>query len=132
MEANYQTVYYWDDDERSLAPFRFRDISNHDDDIYVPIVPIIQRYWKERQEELYSYVGYKNSNTYIEGGRVCDNGFNNMLFTTDKYICEYDMYYDEDFIEDGYIYEEDSEKSEDDDKTVTIIDDMVYKKFSYF
>ena len=126
------TVYFWDDDDRSLAPFRFRNIG--EDDTYVPIVPIIQRFWQQQKEELYSFVSYSSKPVIKQTNAHERNTMDVSYPGYDDYYSDYDdnqstEYASSDEIDTNANLE--SEESADDSESNKVLDNMIYKNFSY-
>lgn len=119
-------VENWDDDERSVCkmPYSYKEHCSSDDE-YVPVTSIVRDYFREEKERLYTYstkddVTWDDDNIYIE------------------------PYSEDSFYEDGNDNTEDGDNTDDCEsdylsgekekkkKSITdIIDDDVYKKFSY-
>lgn len=120
-------VENWDDDERSVCkmPYSYKEHCSSDDE-YVPVTSIVRDYFREEKERLYTY-STKDDVTWDDDDNI--------------YV---EPYSEDSFYEDGNDNTEDGDNTDDCEsdylsgekekkkKSITdIIDDDVYKKFSY-
>lgn len=137
-------VENWDDDDRSVCKMPYEYPRNSDCDIYIPITSIITQYYKEENEKLYT-----TNNQLSESESDYSNGFECPEWDAND---SDDSYYGDcrgDFNEDSKISDDEYNSEHSDalfnntvvnlennikDKhkdIVDIIDDSIYKKFSY-
>lgn len=141
-------VEYWDDDERSLCKMPYVHREHHSsDDEYVPVTRIMKEYFIEEKERLYasSYTESDNEEIYVEpysedsyyddednssdtynDNNDDNNHDNNLDNNHDNNSNNSDSYND-----DGYGKDNTSNVAKKKKSITDIIDDDVYKKFSY-
>ena len=127
MASNtYTSVCDWDDDERSLSLKYINTAMRNnkkDDTKYVPITQIMKEYYDEEKAKLYCSPPESPKHTY-----------NNLVYTESSSSSNDDQVEDESSYEISSGTSSDTgntEENETEDPLVKIMEDAVYKKFSY-